>query len=224
MIKIVIDKREKDERRKKIKDVMDYLEGSVVTEDTLSICDYLVYKDDGILFGVEWKTYNDYVSSIMNGHLKSQLNDMEECKFPTYLIVTKYDYRQWRISHADIHVTKEQIDGFTTSVAGRYKTKMVAFDSESNGVDGLLKLITIHMGHNPITDIQLPERKKRTGNPSMDMYLSVPGLGPKKSKDLCDRISFYELLRMVKESETRRDIRRDGISIPPNSYEFMKSL
>ena len=80
-ITLLMDKRECQKRVAAIKSKLKAT--TIQTEDaTLEVCDYIVKNDDTILFGIEWKTYDDFISSMKNNHLTSQLVDMEGMEHP----------------------------------------------------------------------------------------------------------------------------------------------
>ena len=84
-----IDNRENPARVKHV--VSSFNETAISTEITqLDVCDYVGVDKDKILFGIEYKTYDDFTSSIANGHLVSQLNDMEGMEHPFLFVVGSY--------------------------------------------------------------------------------------------------------------------------------------
>ena len=224
MIQVVIDKREKDTRREFIKDRFSTFKDVAAVEDTIPVGDYLIKKDNGIMFAVEWKTYSDLVSSIMNGHIQSQLDDMDKYDRP-YLFVTG-TYKQWisKSKRYDIHVSKEQIMGFITSVAGRHKTKLIMYDSEGEAVDGMIKLISIHSGDATQDTIKMPERVKRTGDIHTDMMLCVPGLGVKKVKGLRDAGITFSLLMDMCKTSGGTGIKVNNVTINASTVDYIARL
>lgn len=224
MIKVVIDKREKKDRRDFIEDRFSTFKDVSTVEDTIPVGDYLVMKDDGVLFAIEWKTYSDLVSSIQNGHIQSQLDDMDNYDRP-YLFVTG-TYKQWisKAKRYGIHVSKPQIMGFITSVAGRHKTKLVQYDSEGEAVDGMIKLISIHSGDATQDTIKMPERVKRSGDIHADMMLCVPGLGAKKVKAIREaNITFSDLLDMCRKNNGS-SIKINGVSVSASTVDYLARL
>lgn len=224
MITITMDKREKKDRRELIRERFSTFKDITVVEDTIPVGDYVVKKDDGVLFAIEWKTYSDLVSSIQNGHIQSQLDDLDNYDRP-YLFVTG-TYQQW-ISKArryGIHVSKPQIMGFITSVAGRHKTKLIHYDSEGEGVEGMIKLIAIHSGDATQDTMKMPERVKRTGDISADMMLCVPGLGAKKVKAIRDAgITFSDLMNLCEENPGT-SLKINGVSISASIVDYLRRL
>lgn len=222
MYKIVIDKREKEERKEVITNFFSKMKDCVVTEDTIEVGDYLVYQDSNLLFAIEWKTYSDFISSIQNGHLASQLDDMDQ--YPMgYLFITG-NYVDWvkKSKKLHIHISREQISGFLTSIAGRHNTRCVMYESEQEGVNGILKLISICNGKG--LDVKLPERHKTTGNPNIDMFMALPGVGPKKAVSYSISMSFYEFLTKCKQDNCKEIFKCMGVSVSQPIIDYCKKL
>ena len=226
MITLTMDKREKYGRRSRVRDTVSLAKDISIDETNLPICDYVVSRDGAVLFGVEWKTYDDYVNSIMSNHLKSQLDDMDKCEFPCYLILTG-NFVLWLKKMKKLggtHITKEQINGFTTSVAGRHKTKLIHVDNEDEGVDVLLKLISIHKGDKSEV-FKLPERRKFTGDPHLDMFLAVPGVGPKTAKELSDKWHFCNCLELMWLAGDRDEFKKKyGVTVKESVFNYLVEL
>lgn len=200
MIKLQCDIREDRDR---VDTIHSLFKDIVTIEQTqIAVGDYVFYNDENkVLFAVEWKTYEDYVSSIKNGHLQSQLNDMDAYEH-SYLIVTgTFQSFIKKAKKLGLFITKEQINGFKTSVAGRHKTKLIHYDTEKEGMLGLLKLLSIHKGD--IGSEIIPERHKYTGNPNLDMFLSVRGIGTKTANELLKQYTFTQFVSECKKGNVK---------------------
>lgn len=226
-ITLLMDKRECQKRVAAIKSR--FKETVVKTEDTtLDVCDYIVKNDDVILFGIEWKTYDDFVSSMKNNHLTSQLVDMEGMEHPYLFIVGNYWSWKKTINYkTNINVTREQIAGFLTSIAGRYKTKVIHYESTKEAIEGILHLAKIHTEEGvQHTQIKLPERVTRSGNPNIDMYLALPGIGLAKCKAYSNKIKFSDFVNTCKyDSEARTTFNNKyAISVPQKVIDYCREL
>lgn len=223
-MKLIADIREDQKRVKYFNDF--FRETTVeVVPGTLPVCDYVVENDDKILFGIEFKTYSDFVSSMKNGHLVSQLMDMQEMENPYLFIVG--DYFSWRKAAARkglCNVTLSQMSGFQTSITARYKTKVFYFYSLKEAAEAIKHLIKIHMGLDH-TQGKMPERKTRTENPNLDMYLALPGIGAKKAEQLL-KLKFAEFARLCRyEPDAKKEIKlKTGATVSEATIDYIKAL
>lgn len=226
-ITLLIDKRECPKRVSNIKSKLKAT--TIETEDaTLDVCDYIAKKDDTILFGIEWKTYDDFVSSMKNNHLTSQLIDMEGMEHSYLFIVGNYWSWKKTINYkTNINVTREQIAGYLTSMAGRYKTKVIHYETTIEAIAGIIHLAKIHTEDGiEHTQIKLPERVTRSGNPNMDMYLALPGVGLAKCKAYSHKIKFSDFVNTCKyDSEARTTFtNKYAISVPQKVIDYCREL
>lgn len=212
---------------KRVKYFTDYFKDTLVevVPDTMPVCDYLVKHEGKILFGIEYKTYDDLVSSMKNGHLVSQLVDMEEMENPYLFVVGDFfSWRQTSSRKGYYDVTRSQISGFLTSITTKFKTKLFFFYSQKEAADAIKHLMKLHLGLEHSQE-KLPERKTRTGNPNKDMYMSLPGIGAKKAEQLL-KIKFAEFMRLCRyEQDAKKEIKlKCGVSVSDTTINYVKAL
>lgn len=226
-LNLLIDKRECPKRVSSIKSKLKAT--SITTEDTtLDVCDYLMRDGETILFGVEWKTYDDFISSMKNNHLTSQLIDMEGMEHSYLFIVGNFWNWKKTINYkTNINVTREQIAGYLTSIGARYKTRVIHYESTSEAIAGLIHLAKIHTESGvEHTQVKLPERVTRSGNPNVDMYLALPGVGLAKCKTYSQRLKFSDFVNTCKyDSEARKTFNNKySISVPQKLIDYCREL
>lgn len=219
-MKIVIDNRESKKRIAKAQSVFD---SALIENDvsTIEVGDYLLYNNNNeVVAAIEYKTYNDFVSSMINGHLESQIQDMEEYTHPYLFVVGTYG--QWR-KRSPINVSKKSIEGFMVKVLCTYKTRLIQFDSETEALDAMIMLL--NRSRKDKGDIRLPERHKTTGNPVLDMYLAVPGIGPSKADEYSKHLSFISFINVCKLADAKNIFKRAyGITVTESVIEYCKTL
>lgn len=223
-MKLVMDKREHETRRRKFQK---FLSETPIgyEEGTLDVCDYVAYDGDTILFGIEYKSYSDLVSSIGNGHLKSQIIDMEGMENPYLFVVGNYHDYLSKPQYSN--VSREMVIGFLTSINARYKTRVFCFETEMEAIRGIVHLFKIHSEPDKVhLQDKLPERKIRTGNPKRDMFLSLPGVGNDRCKKYMDKISFVQFITICKfDGTAKQTLKKDfGISVSDSLIEFCRQL
>lgn len=209
-MRIVIDNRESGKR---IGHACDVFDGALIDNsvETIDVGDYLLYNDnDEVIGAIEYKTYGDFVSSILNGHLESQLVDMDNYTYPYLFVVGTYGAWKKATRNA-IRLNKRSIEGFKVKVLCAHKTKLIQFDSESEALDAMTMIL--NRSKSLDGDIKLPERKKSTGDPQLDMYLSVPAIGKVKAQLYASKMSFYEFLTVCK-SDDAKELFKNTYEIP----------
>ena len=93
-MKIIIDQRES---QKRIDNAIEMFESKLVDSEigVIEVGDYLLVNDeDQVIGAIEYKTYDDFVTSMLNGHLESQLKDMDKYNNPFLFVVGTYG--MWR--------------------------------------------------------------------------------------------------------------------------------
>lgn len=194
-MKIIIDQRES---QKRIDNAIEMFESKLVDAEVgvIEVGDYLLVNDeDQVIGAIEYKTYDDFVSSMLNGHLESQLNDMDKYNNPFLFVVGTYGI--WRKKNPNMHVKKRAIDGFVVKCASAHKTRLVQLDSEPSALDSMVMLLTQSKKKDP--QIIMPERHKTTGNPQLDAFLSLPHIGKARAVKYAEKISFYQFLTVCRD-------------------------
>jgi len=220
-MKVIIDLRESKKRVGKLCQMLDnqMIEYKI---DTVEVGDYLLCDDDwNVISAIEYKTVGDLVSSMINGHMESQLNDMEGFERGYLFIVGNWlDWK--RKSH--INVPKRSIDGFKTKILYTYKTKMIQYDCESEALEGILMLLARSKNDKP--QMHLPERHKHTDNPNFDMLMNIPGLGPKSVEKLLqqDMTLSYFIYTCNQNGGPKMLQEKYGVKLNKKTLEFCEVL
>ena len=100
-------------------------------------------------------------------------------------------------------------------------------ESIREAIEGILHLAKIHteegVSH---TQIKLPERVTRSGNPNIDMYLALPGIGLAKCKAYSNKIKFSDFVNTCKyDSEARTTFNNKyAISVPQKVIDYCREL
>ena len=156
----------------------------------LKVGDYLV-KDTII----ERKTFSDFFNSMINGHLKNQLIEMEQYK-NRILIIEK---------------TKEMnnsLRGFSLSIILNYKTPIIFSDSEDETAEYIKILSTRQKRESKIN----PSKKTFNSEERINYILqSFPKIGPKKSKTLLKKFGSLKKIFNSKEKELDEILGKDSI-------------
>lgn len=221
-MKVIIDQRES---KKRISNVRDTLDSELIESEvaTISVGDYLLINNDGGVIGaIEYKTYGDFVSSIINGHLESQLNDMDKYNSPYLFVVGSYGY--WKKStRGNINISKKSIEGFKVKVLCSHKTKLIQFDSEKEAIEAMVMIL--NRDKNKQADFVMPERHKSTGNPQLDMYLSIPNVGRVKAQTYSNVLPFYMFLTICKQESARIVFKKVyNLTVPDALIEYCRGL
>ena len=219
---LIMDKREDSDRRSAVRKVFAGTTVSIL-EEMNDICDYIAKDDTNILFGIEWKSYDDFISSMRNGHLQSQLLDMENMEHPYLFIVG--NYKSWVSSHSRLKipdVSRDSIAGFLTSISVRYKTRVIMYESTPEACRAIKHLFEIHTGIRH-EQVKLPERRTRTGDPNMDMYLALPGVGPAKAKKYSS-MKFSRFIMCCISGDTDSIKSTCGLSVSKSLQEYVNKL
>lgn len=222
--KLLIDNREQNKRIAAIKDR--FTKTTISTEvSVLPVGDYIGMGDENILFSVEWKSFDDLVSSIRNGHLSSQLIDMEQFNYP-YLFVIG-NYWTWKKKHANMagSFSYNSYVGYIVSATARHKTKIIIFESDREAIDALIHLFKIYSGCESDMSCKMPERVRRTGDKQSDMFLMLPGVGPKKFNIWKNKVTYLNFLKICQMDDAGKVfINEYNIKVPESVIDYCRGL
>lgn len=177
-IKIIIDYREKNSL------VASYLvkENFNIEFRELKIGDYLV-KDTII----ERKTISDFVSSMINGRLLKQLEELKQ--FENKLLIVEGLSKQEIYAEDNQRVNANAIRGFLLSIVLKHKIPMIfTKDSEDSA-----KFMAV-LSRKKSKEIKLNAGKKTLDKKEQLQFIieSFPGVGPKKSKELLKKFGSIQ--------------------------------
>ena len=177
-IKIIVDYREKNSL------VASYLikENFDVEFKELKIGDYIV--KDTIL---ERKTIPDFISSMINGRLLRQLEELKQ--FENKLLIIEGLSKQEIYSDENQKVNANAIRGFLLSIVLKHKIPIIfTKDSEDSA-----KFMAV-LSRKKSRDIRLNAEKKILNKKEQMQFIieSFPGVGPKKSKELLKKFGSIQ--------------------------------
>lgn len=177
-IKIIIDYREKNSL------VASYLikENFDIEFKELKIGDYIV-KDTII----ERKTISDFVSSMINGRLFKQLEELKQ--FENKLLIIEGISKHEIYSDDNERINANAIRGFLLSIVLKHKIPLLfTKDSEDTA-----KFIDV-LSRKKAKEIKLNAGKKTLDKKEQMQFIieGFPGLGPKKSKELLEKFSTIQ--------------------------------
>ena len=177
-IKIIVDYREKNSL------VASYLikENFDVEFKELKIGDYVV-KDTII----ERKTIPDFISSMINGRLLRQLEELKQ--FENKLLIIEGLSKQEIYSDENQKVNANAIRGFLLSIVLKHKIPIIfTKDSEDSA-----KFMAV-LSRKKSRDIRLNAEKKILNKKEQMQFIieSFPGVGPKKSKELLKKFGSIQ--------------------------------
>ena len=177
-IKIIVDYREKNSL------VASYLikENFDVEFKELKIGDYIV--KDTIL---ERKTIPDFISSMINGRLLRQIEELKQ--FENKLLIIEGLSKQEIYSDENQKVNANAIRGFLLSIVLKHKIPIIfTKDSEDSA-----KFMAV-LSRKKSRDIRLNAEKKILNKKEQMQFIieSFPGVGPKKSKELLKKFGSIQ--------------------------------
>jgi len=184
----------------------------------LKVGDYL-WDDKNIC--IERKTVMDYISSIQSGHLFSQLSDMQVYS-ERYLFISGdfSDYaKMCRLKKIPVNFNVEKRIGSLCSATGHYGVKIIQLDNEKQLFKAILK---IREKVEKAGDIGGEvERTTKHVNPTVQNYLSLPGMGLKKAERLAEIYpNFIDFYADVKEHGVENIRIEDG----DDNYPIPKTI
>ncbi len=177
-IKIIIDYREKNSL------VASYLirENFDVEFRELKIGDYIV-KDTII----ERKTISDFISSMINGRLLRQLEELKQ--FENKLLIIEGISKQEIYSDDNQKVNSNAIRGFLLSIVLKHKIPII-FTKDSEDTAKFMDVLS----RKKSKELKLNAGKKTLDKKEQLQFIieSFPGVGPKKSKELLEKFSTIQ--------------------------------
>ena len=191
-LKIIIDYREKNSL------VASYLIklGIEIIFKELKIGDYVV-KDTII----ERKTISDFISSMINGRLLKQLEDLKQ--FENKLLIIEGISNQEIYSDENSKINANAIRGFLLSITLKHKIPIIfTKDSEDTA-----KFIDV-LSRKKAKEVKLNAGKKTLNKKEQMQFIieSFPGVGPKKSKELLKKFGSIQNIINAPIEEVRNSL------------------
>lgn len=148
----------------------------------LKVADYIV-KD----VAIERKTISDFISSIINGRLLKQIEELKQ--FENKLLIIEGISEQEIYSDDNVGINANAIRGFLLSTVLKHKIPMI-FTKNS---EDTAKFISV-LSKKKAKEIPLNAKKKTLNKKEQLQFIieSFPGIGPKKSKELLEKFGTIQ--------------------------------
>lgn len=189
-IKITIDYREKNSL------VASYLikENFDIEFKDLKIGDYIV-KDTII----ERKTIPDFISSMINGRLLKQLEELKQ--FENKLLMIEGVSKHEIYSDDNQKVNANAIRGFLLSIVLKHKIPLM-FTKDSEDTAKFIEVLS----RKKTKEIKLNAGKKTLNKKEQLQFIieSFPGIGPKKSKELLEKFGSIQNIINAPEEDLKK--------------------
>jgi len=159
----------------------------------LEIGDYLIGETI-----VERKTFSDFVSSMIDKRLFSQLREIK--KYPKYFIIIEGFYYQYD----DFNVSENAIKGMMLSIATDFQVPIIFTENEEDTAKFLI--LTAKRCEKPKRDNSLRQSKTpRTKNEERQFVLEgFAGIGPVTAKELLDKFKSLRSIFNATEKELKQ--------------------
>ena len=156
----------------------------------LKIADYLIGN-----IAIERKTISDFISSMINGRLLKQLEELKQ--FENKLLIVEGLSKQEIYTDENSNINANAIRGFLLSILLKHKIPIIfTKDSEDTA-----KFIDV-LSRKKAKDVRLNAGKKMLNKKEQMQFIieSFPGIGPKKSKELLKKFgSIQNIINAPKE-------------------------
>jgi len=203
-IPIIIDTREKQSLI-----AANLIEQKAKTEfEKLDVGDYLIGNT-----AIERKTFSDFIGSMLNKRLQTQLDDLQ--KYPKhFLIIEGFDY-----NYEKFNVHKNAIKGMFLSVATDFRVPIIFTEDEADTASFLILTAKkyekpkVEFGIRQSRTLKTPEEQKQF------ILEGFPGVGPTIAKSLLEEFSSLKKIF----NATEKDLKTIN-SFDENKIEKFKDL
>jgi ERCC4-type nuclease len=208
---LFIDSREPASVQKKVNKIG--LEYGFVTETKyMDIGDY-VFEDREI--AIERKTTVDFINSVRDGRINSQLNNLEQYSNPYLFISGSFKSLQF-VPYVNGWTTSHTV-GALCSIVTRYNVKVLQFDTLTQLIHAIF-IIYEKTSQDRKIDLHVTKKKYEAFDPNFVIYRSLPGCGEKRANALLELYpQFSGLLKDVKEEKVKT-------KLPKETLEFLSKL
>ncbi len=162
---------------------------------------------------IERKTVSDFVNSIRNGHLETQLLDMQQYEHAFLFISGDFrslyfkNVRNWTVNHTI---------GSLCSIAARYDVKILQFPNDSQLIKAIFKIKEKVDKGKKMNAVIRHKKTLNKVNPNFALFLAIPGIGEKRAELLTKTYpNFYEFLNEFKNGK---------IKLPKTAETFLNSI
>lgn len=219
MSNLTIDKREKDPMLCDAVISLAQEAGYTYTLETLAVGDFL-WKDADII--IEHKSTKDFLQSLISGHLHSQLRDMAQFTHPYLFIEGEWNYTQLI---GKTRLTQKMVAGMMSGVMYHFPyVQVVYWPSDTMFAQAVVSLRNRADEKGPLVDVakRVPS-KTMYEDPNLSMFMSVPGIGEKKARDLIETYrNFYWFVESFRNDPAI--FRMKGQTIPKRSFAYMEGI
>ena len=165
----------------------------------LNLADYIISKD----IGIERKTINDFVSSVINKRLQSQLIDLKKnFKSPLLLIEKEDNHDIYKPSgHPNIH--ENAIRGMLLSIAN-FEVPFILTEGYEDTANYLLLLAKRQLKPEHAFSLSFKRKAFSLKNQQQIILESFPGIGPSTAKSLLKQFKTIKNLVNASEEELKK--------------------
>jgi len=164
-----------------------------ISFEKLEIGDYLI--NDTI---IERKTFQDFVSSIINKRLIEQLKNLK--KYPQYFLIIEgfhYDYKKF-------NVHENAIRGMLLSIAVDFKIPLIFTEDEKDTSSFLILTAKKYEKSSQELSLRYSRNFKTKEEQKKFILEGFPGIGPTLSKKLLDEFKSLKNIFNAKEDDLRK--------------------
>lgn len=179
-----------------------------------------IWKDADIC--IEHKSTKDFLSSLISGHLYSQLRDMAQYTHPYLFIEGEWPYQMMIGKN---RLTQKQVAGMISGVMYHFPyVQVVYWPSDMMFAQAVVSLRNRADEQGPLVDVvKRTPSKTIYEDPNLAAFLSVPGIGKKKAELLVSLYkTFYWFCEMFKNNP--EVFRMKGTTIPKKSFAYMEAI
>lgn len=187
---IIIDTREKQSL---ISSILINKKANIKLEK-LEIADYLIEGKETI--AIERKTFSDFISSMINKRLQTQLIELK--KYPKYFLVVEGFYYNYKNEKIKIH--ENAIRGMLLSIVLDFQVPIIFTENEEDTAKFLIVLAKRQT--KPKTEIGLRQMKTLSSVKEQKQFIleGFPGIGPTIAKKMLEEFScLNEIFNSSKE-------------------------
>jgi ERCC4-type nuclease len=187
--------------------------------ETLPVGDFL-WRDADII--IEHKSTKDFLQSLISGHLHSQLRDMAQFTHPYLFIEGEWNYTQLI---GKTRLTQKMVAGMMSGIMYHFPyVQVVYWPSDIMFAQAVVSLRNRADEKGPLVDIakRVPS-KTMYEDPNLSIFMSVPGIGEKKARDLIETYrNFYWFVESFRNDPAI--FRMKGQTIPKRAFAYMEGI
>jgi Fanconi anemia group M protein len=163
----------------------------------LKVADYIV---GGVV--IERKTISDFISSMLNGRMSRQLEDLKQ--YPTKLLIIEgFDEQELYNDHEIEGVNPNSIRGFLLSISLKHKIPII-FTKDAKDTANYILVIA----RKKQTQARLNVKKKAFNKKEQLQFIleGFPGIGPKAAKKLLEEFKTIKNIINATEEQLQKTL------------------